>query len=62
MVGIPQCGASSHSKVTVLYGEPVHVPKGVVPFETAVGGDDVAALLDGGLACKDSHIVQMYVV
>ena len=61
MVGIPQGGASSHVEETAVDDETVHVPKGVIAFETAVGGDDVAAFFDGRFPGTDGHVVQMQV-
>lgn len=62
MVGIPQCGASANGEVAVLYGKPVHVPKGVVSLEAAVGRYDVAAFLDGRFASKDGYVVQVHIM
>ena len=62
VIRIPQGGTASHGEVTVLDGEAVDMPEGVVALETAVRSHDVAALLDGRLALADGHVVDVKVV
>ena len=40
-------------------GETVYVPERIIALKAAVGGHDVAALLDGRFAGQDRNVVQV---
>ncbi len=62
MVAIPQCGASTDSKIAVFYLEAMNVPERIITFKAAVRCLNISTFLYCRLALRNEHIVEMQVV